>query len=67
MSSGAIGGPVKPYKFVVQAVPQRLDDDGNVIGELETQPVVLFGCEALEQWARDFPVNLAAAAEQNAG
>lgn len=50
---------LRPYKFVVQAIPQQVDAEGNVVGEAETQPVTLFGCDALEQWARDFPAKLA--------
>lgn len=54
---------VKPYKFLVQAIVQQVDDDGNVTGEMSTEQAVVFGCDALEQWARDFPVKLADAAE----
>jgi hypothetical protein len=48
---------LRPYKFVVQAVVQETDAD-DVTGESTTEPVVLFGCAALEQWARDFPDKL---------
>lgn len=53
---------LKPYKFIVQAVLQRLDDDdGNVLGEAQTEPVVLFGCDQLAAWATEFPAKLAEA------
>lgn len=52
-----------PYKFIVQAVVQQVDKDDNVTGEPQTEPVVLFGCDALEAWARDFPEKLAAAGD----
>lgn len=50
---------LRPYKFVVQAVPQQVDADGNVLGEAEATPVVLFGCDQLAAWAKDFPAKLA--------
>ena len=59
-----IGGArmtLRPYKFIVQAVVQQIDDDGNVTGEVNTEPAVVFGVDALEQWARDFPQNLSKA------
>ena len=53
---------LRPYKFIVQAVPQVLDDEGNVVGEsTDVQPVALFGCDALAKWADEFPVKLAEA------
>lgn len=52
---------LRPYKFVVQAVVQQLDDDGEATGELEGQQVILFGCAALEKYAADFPKLLEAA------
>lgn len=54
---------LRPYKFIVQAVLQETDADGAVIGEPAAEPVTLFGCDALERWAREFPV-LAASAER---
>lgn len=51
---------LRPYKFVVQAVVQKLDEDGNVVDEPSAEPVVLFGCDALAEWARAFPEKLAA-------
>lgn len=48
----------QPYKFIVQAVIQNLDNEGNVIGESQVEPVVVFGCADLERWARDFSENL---------
>ena len=52
---------LKPYKFIVQAVVQQIDDDGNVRAELATEPAVILGCDALKAWADDFPDKLAAA------
>lgn len=51
---------LRPYKFVVQAVVQETDEDGAVIAERPSEPVVVFSCSALEQWAREFPDKLAA-------
>jgi hypothetical protein len=55
---------LQPYKFVVRAVIQQLGDEGEVVQEIEGEPVVVFGCEALACWARDFPAKLAGAEEQ---
>lgn len=53
---------LRPYKFIVKAVPQIVDGDGNVVGEEEgVQPVSLFGCDQLAEWAKAFPDKLAAA------
>lgn len=52
---------LRPYKFVVQAVPQQVDENGKVVGEAETAPVVLFGCDQLTAWAEAFPEKLAEA------
>lgn len=52
---------LRPYKFVVTAIPQVVDDDGNVSGEAQADPVVLFGCDQLMEWAQVFPEKLAAA------
>lgn len=52
---------LKPYKFIVHAIPQKIDADGNVIGEIQAEPVVLFGCDALGEWAKAFPAKLAEA------
>lgn len=51
---------LRPYKFVVKAIPQIVSENGQVLGE-ETgvNPVELFGCEALAVWARAFPEQLA--------
>ncbi len=46
---------LRSYKFVVQAIVQQVDEDGNVAVEVQSEPVVIFGTAALEQWARDFP------------
>lgn len=52
---------LRPYKFVVTAVAQQIDDDGNVTGEAEAEPVVVYGCAALTEWAEGFPDKLAQA------
>lgn len=53
---------LRAYKFIVKAVPQILDEDGEVVGEEETvQPVVLIGEKALAAWAKEFPERLATA------
>lgn len=53
------GIKVQPYKFMVQGIVQRLDDDGNVIGEVAGQVNEVYGCAALAKWADDFPDILA--------
>ena len=50
---------LRPYKFIVQAVPQQVDEDGKVVAELTVEPVVVFGCDELAAWANDFPKKLA--------
>lgn len=55
----------RPYKFLVQAVVQQIDEDGNVTGEAPTEPVTVFGCDALKQWADEFPAKLAVAATEH--
>jgi len=50
---------LKPYKFAVTAIVQQVDSEGNIVGEVQSEPVVLFGCDMLEQWARSFPTKLA--------
>lgn len=52
---------LRPYKFVVQAVVQQTDEDGNVTGETTTEPATVFGCDQLAEWAKAFPEKLAAA------
>jgi hypothetical protein len=54
---------LRPYKFIVQAIVQQVDEDGNVVGELPVgapngDPVVLFGCDQLAEWAEAFPDKL---------
>lgn len=40
------------YKFLVVAVAQQLDDDGNVVAEVQPpQPDTLFGVDALKRYA----------------
>lgn len=49
---------LRPYKFVVQAVVQELDGDDSVITEHPAEPVQLFGCEQLIEYATTFEENL---------
>jgi len=58
---------LRPYKFVVQAVVQEVDDEDNVTGEVIAEPAIIYGVSSLEQWARDFPEKLASAKEQPRG
>lgn len=57
-------GMLKPYKFLVQAIVQQVDDDGTVVAELgiggqqQGEPAVLFGVDSLVEWAREFPAKL---------
>jgi N6-adenosine-specific RNA methylase IME4 len=51
---------VRPYKYLVVAVLQELDDDGHVIGERATEQNVIYGSDALATWAEDFDTSLAA-------
>jgi hypothetical protein len=48
----------RPYKFIVQAVLQKVDAEGVVLAEASTEPVVVFGCEALADWASEFTEQL---------
>lgn len=50
---------VRPYKFIVQAVVQEIEDD-IVKGEKVSEPVIVFGVDGLEEWAKNFPEKLAA-------
>jgi hypothetical protein len=66
---------LRPYKFIVTPIVQRLDGDGTVIGEENltahdaegnSRPIILFGCQQLETWAREFPAQLAATPDAEA-
>lgn len=59
---------LRPYKFIVSPVVQVVDDDGNVIDERtlsgtdesgNPQPIVLYGCDQLVEWAQTFTDALA--------
>jgi hypothetical protein len=50
----------RPFKFVVTAIVLRVDDD-QILGEVEANPVTLYGIEALIEWAQAFEENLATA------
>lgn len=56
---------LRPYKFIVQAVVQSVDDEGIVVGEQSSNPVELFGCDGLREWADGFTSALAKAEETN--
>lgn len=57
---------LRPYKFVVKAVPQIVDEDGDVIGEEHgVEPVELIGVKQLVAWAEAFPEKLAEAEAAN--
>jgi hypothetical protein len=60
VDSGA-GVTYKPFKFVVTAVCLKIDDDDQILGEIEANPVSLYGVEALVEWANSFEENLATA------
>jgi hypothetical protein len=48
---------LRPYKFIVQAVVQETNEDA-VVGEQTTEPVTLYGCDALAEWAGKFTERL---------
>jgi hypothetical protein len=51
---------IQPYKFIIQAVVQEVEGK-TVVGEQVAEPITVFGCEALEKWAREFPETLKSA------
>lgn len=53
---------LRPYKFIIQAVVQQIEDDA-VVGETASDPVTLFGSEAVVEWAESFAEKLAALEE----
>jgi hypothetical protein len=50
----------KPFKFTITAVALQVDGD-QILGEVEANPVTLYGVEALVEWAQAFEDNLATA------
>jgi len=45
----------RPYKFLIQAVIQEVNDDGEVINEFTTeQPTAVFGVAGLQKFADNF-------------
>lgn len=57
---------LKPYKFMVIAVVQTTDEDGQVTGEATIardngEPFAVYGLDGLHKFADDFPDMLAAA------
>lgn len=55
---------LRPYKFLVSAVVQVIEDD-RVVDERETEPMIVFGCDRLEEWARAFPEAIQTAKDGN--
>lgn len=55
---------LRPYKFIVKAVVQNMDTNGDVVAEIATDEAVVFGCDALAKWATEFPDRLAEVADQ---
>lgn len=53
---------LRPYKFIVQAVVQQVEND-DVVGEVSAEPVTLFGAQAVVEWAESFADQLAAIKE----
>jgi len=45
----------RPYKFLVVAVHQILDEEGNVVGEAQADPETLFSLDQLAAWVEDYP------------
>ena len=54
---------LQPYKFIIQAVAQQIDDNGDVTGEATLEPVIVYGCDRLAEWATAFPDRLASLKE----
>jgi hypothetical protein len=53
---------LRPYKFIIKAVPQIVDETGDVVGEEpNVQPVELIGSERAIAWLNEFPAKLAEA------
>jgi hypothetical protein len=51
----------RPYKFLVVAVVQEVNDEGNVVREVTSeQPVAVFGVDGLKRFAENFELDLAA-------
>lgn len=54
-----------PFKFIVQGVALKTDGTGAVLGEVTTDPVALYGTDAVKEWLDGFAENLTRAfAEQ---
>lgn len=51
---------LRPYKFQIVAVAQQVDANGTVVGEVASDPVIVYGRDGLEQWARECPDKFAA-------
>jgi len=51
----------RPYKFLITAIIQEVDDEGRIVQELSTeQPAVAFGVDGLQRYAETFEMELAA-------
>lgn len=44
----------KINKFIVQAVVVEEDADGNIVGELTSEPTVAYGVRGLREWLEGF-------------
>lgn len=51
------GDAVGDEPYTMAAIPGQ----ERIVGEVEVQPVVLYGCDALAEWAKDFAAKLAEA------
>lgn len=45
---------IKPYKTVVVVVALEEDEDGKIIGERQSEPLTLYGIDALKEWVEGF-------------
>lgn len=50
--------PFKEFKFQVVSVVLELDDDGEIIGERQTAPEMLYGRKGVRAWLKNFPRQL---------
>jgi hypothetical protein len=49
----------RPYKFLVVAVIQEIDDEGIVVQELQAQePTAVFGIDGLRKFADEFTIDV---------
>lgn len=54
----------RPYKFLIIAVIQEVDEDGNVVRELNAEnPTTVFGVDGLVRYAETFELDLSTSEE----